>query len=91
MREVLGCAAQSSDECNVRKAPFFDASQLDEVRSLANGQVREARMQLMIFKEEQDVGAWREALRMVGDALAIFPDFPEAIALEQEVKAARAV
>lgn len=90
-RELVGCAAQGFDECQVRKAPFFDPSALEEVRSLANGQVREARVQLMIFREEQDVGAWREALRMTGDALVIYPDFPEAIALEQEIRAARQV
>lgn len=90
-RELIGSVAQSVDECNVREAPFFDAANLGDVRDLANGAVREAKMQLLIFSEEQDVGAWREALRLVGDALAIYPGFEPATTLEREIRAARQV
>ena len=88
-REVVGCVAQGVDQGGSRELPFFDAKRLDDVRSHANGQLREARVQLMIFQEEGDVGAWREALRLVQDALAIHPQLPAAAALEAEIRAAR--
>lgn len=89
-RSLVGCVARSVDQGAARSVPFFDPGALSEVRGLAVGTIREARVQLMIFREERDVGAWREALRMCSDALAIYPHLPEAMAFEAEVRGARA-
>lgn len=88
-RAPVGCVAQGWDECRIARAPFYEPDDIEEVRSLANGQVREARIQFMLWNEEQDVGAWREALRLVGDALVILPDFQAALELKTEVERAR--
>lgn len=89
LREVLGCTAQGSDECRVVEAPFFDPDRLEEVREMAEQQVREARAQLHWWQAEQDAGAWREALRLCGDALAILPGHPAAAALRNEIERMR--
>lgn len=90
-RVPVGCVAQGWDECRLAQAPFYAPDAVDEVRDLANGQVREARVQLMLWHEEQDAGAWREALRLVDDALVIYPGFRPALDFKREVEAARRV
>lgn len=88
-RVPVGCVAQGWDECRIARAPFYAPDDIEEVRSLANGQVREARVQFMLWNEEEDVGAWREALRLVGDALVILPGFQPALDLKKEIESAR--
>lgn len=90
-RFPVGCTALSSDRCQVLDAPLLDPERVEAVRELARAQVREARAQLHWWKAEQDVGAWREALRVVGDALAIAPGFTPALELKAEILAARRV
>jgi hypothetical protein len=70
-------------------APFLDPSALDEVVGLAKGYLREARVQLMIFREDAEMGAWKEGLRLCEDALAVYPEYPEAQAAAAEIRAAR--
>ncbi len=62
---------------------------MQEVRGLAQGYVREARVQLMIFREEGELGAWKEGLRLCEDALAVWPGMPEALAATAELRTAR--
>lgn len=88
-RTPIGCVAQGWDECRVMDAPFFNPDDTEEARDLANGQVREARIQLMLWREDEDVGAWREALRLVNEALAIHPQFQAAIECKRDIEAAR--
>lgn len=88
-RAPVGCVAQGWDECRVAQAPFFNPQALDEIRDLANGQVREARVQLMLWEEEQDAGAWREALRLAEEALIVYPHFVPALECRRDVEASR--
>ena len=46
------------------------------MRAEVEGLLADAREQWDRWKKEQDGGARREAKRMVGDALLIWPDYP---------------
>jgi hypothetical protein len=90
-RTQVGCACIGTESGGDKDAPFLDPLDLDEVRSIAAGLVQEARMQLLIFREEGEVSAWREALRLCDDARLVYPDFAPARVVEREVRAARQV
>ncbi len=66
-------------------APFLNANRTSEVRAEVEDLVGQAREQWGRWKSEQDGGARREARRMIGDALLIFPNYPAAKALLDEM------
>jgi hypothetical protein len=88
-RRLIGCSARSVDDGAAKAAPFLDPASMQEVRGLARGYLREARVQLMIFREEGELGAWKEGLRLCEDALAVYPGLPDALATVAEIRAAR--
>ena len=67
-------------------APFLNPNRTGELRAEVEGLLAEAREQLQRWKSEQDGGARREAKRVVGDALLMWPDYPAAKALLADVE-----
>jgi hypothetical protein len=67
-------------------APFVNPNRTGELRAEAEELVGQAREQWGRWRAEQDGGARREALRLVQDALLIFPNYPPARALADEMK-----
>ena len=65
--------------------PFLNPNRTGELRAEVEGLVADAREQWGRWKSEQDGGARREARRMVGDALLIWPDYPAAKKLLAEM------
>jgi hypothetical protein len=65
--------------------PFLNANRVGELRAEVEGLLADAREQWDRWKAEQDGGARREAKRMVGDALLIWPDYPAAKKLQAEM------
>ena len=65
--------------------PFLNPNRTGEVRAEVEGLIADAREQWDRWKKEQDGGARREAKRMVGDALLIWPDYPAAKKLLAEM------
>ena len=70
----LGDAAASGRAA----APFLNPNRTGELRAEVEGLLGEAREQWDRWTREQDGGARREAKRMVGDALLMWPDHPAA-------------
>ena len=58
--------------------PFLNPNRTGELRAEVEGLLADAREQWARWKSEQDGGARREAKRMAGDALLIWPDYPAA-------------
>ena len=79
----IGDAATSGKKV----APFHNPTRTGEVRAEADDLVAQAREQWARWKSEQDGGARREARRMIDDALLIFPNYPAAKALSDEMAA----
>ena len=77
----LGDAAQSGKA----SAPFLNPNRTGELRAEVEGLLADAKEQWERWKAEQDGGARREAKRMVGDALLIWPDYPAAKKLLAEI------
>ena len=71
---------QVGDAASSGKAsgPFLNPNRTGELRAEVEGLLTDAREQWERWKSEQDGGARREARRMVGDALLIWPDYPAA-------------
>ncbi len=71
---------QVGDAASSGKAsgPFLNPNRTGELRAEVEGLLADAREQWERWKSEQDGGARREARRMVGDALLIWPDYPAA-------------
>jgi len=65
--------------------PFLNPNRTGELRAEVEGLLADAREQWERWKKEQDGGARREARRMVGDALLIWPDYPSAKKLLAEM------
>ena len=65
--------------------PFINPNRTGELRAEVEGLLAEAKEQWDRWKAEQDGGARREAKRMVGDALLIWPDYPAAKKLLAEM------
>ncbi|MFN2547395.1 MAG: hypothetical protein ABR567_08190 [Myxococcales bacterium] len=65
--------------------PFLNPNRTGEVRAEVEGLLADAREQWDRWKKEQDGGSRREAKRMVGDALLIWPDYPAAKKLQAEL------
>jgi hypothetical protein len=65
--------------------PFLNPNRTGELRAEVEGLLADAREQWDRWKNEQDGGARREATRMVGDALLIWPDYPAAKKLQGEM------
>lgn len=65
--------------------PFLNPNRTGELRAEVEGLLGDAREQWQRWKSEQDGGARREAKRMVGDALLIWPDHPAAKQLLAEM------
>ena len=65
--------------------PFLNPNRTGELRAEVEGLLADAREQWDRWKSEQDGGARREARRMVGDALLIWPDYPAAKKLLSEM------
>jgi hypothetical protein len=65
--------------------PFLNPNRTGEVRAEVEGLLADAKEQWERWKKEQDGGARREAKRMVGDALLIWPDYPAAKKLLAEM------
>jgi hypothetical protein len=63
---------------------FLNPNRTGELRAEVEGLLADAREQWERWKKEQDGGARREAKRMVGDALLIWPDYPAAKKLQAE-------
>ncbi len=76
----LGDAAASGG----KTGPFLNPNRTGEVRAEVEGLLADAKEQWDLWKSEQDGGARREAKRMVGDALLIWPDYPAAKKLAAE-------
>jgi len=66
-------------------APFLNPNRTGELRAEVEGLLGEAREQWQRWKSEQDGGARREAKRIVGDALLMWPDYPAAKKLLAEM------
>jgi hypothetical protein len=66
-------------------APFLNPNRTGELRAEVEGLLGEAREQWERWKSEQDGGARREAKRIVGDALLMWPDYPAAKKLLAEM------
>jgi hypothetical protein len=67
-------------------APFLNPNRTGELRAEVEALLAEARDQFQRWKSEQDGGARREAKRVLGDALLIWPDDPAAKALLADVE-----
>jgi hypothetical protein len=65
--------------------PFLNPNRTGELRAEVEGLLGDAREQWERWKSEQDGGARREAKRMVGDALLIWPAYPAAKKLLAEM------
>jgi hypothetical protein len=66
-------------------APFLNPNRTGELRAEVEALLADAREQWERWKKEQDGGARREAKRMAGDALLMWPDHPAAKALLAEM------
>jgi hypothetical protein len=77
----LGDAAASGKS----SAPFLNPNRTGELRAEVEGLLADAKEQWDRWKAEQDGGARREAKRMLGDALLIWPDYPAAKKLLAEM------
>jgi hypothetical protein len=66
-------------------APFLNPNRTGELRGEVEGLLGDAREQWQRWKSEQDGGARREAKRIVGDALLMWPDYPAAKKLLAEM------
>lgn len=66
-------------------APFLNPNRTGELRAEVEGLLADAREQWERWQKEQDGGARREAKRMVGDALLMWPDHPAAKKLMAEM------
>ena len=66
-------------------APYLNPNRTGELRAEVEGLLADAREQWERWKGEKDDGARREAKRMVGDALLIWPDYPAAKKLLAEM------
>lgn len=65
--------------------PFLNPNRTGELRAEVEGLLADAREQWGRWKSDQDGGARREARRLVGDALLIWPDHPAAKKLQAEL------
>ena len=65
--------------------PFINPNRTGELRGEVEGLIADAKEQWERWKKEQDGGARREAKRMAGDALLIWPDYPAAKKLLAEM------
>ncbi len=77
----IGDAAESGRT----EAPFLNANRTGELRGEVEDLVAQAQEQWTRWKSEQDSGARREAKRLVGDALLIWPSYPAAKQLEAQM------
>jgi hypothetical protein len=66
-------------------APFLNPNRTGELRAEVEGLLADAREQWEHWRREQDAGARREARRMAGDALLIWPEYPAAKQLLAEM------
>ena len=66
-------------------APFLNPNRTGELRGEVEDLVAQAQEQWDRWNSEQDVGARREAKRLVGDALLIWPGHPAAKKLEAQM------
>jgi hypothetical protein len=80
----LGDAATSGRST----APFLNPNRTGELRAEVEGLLADAREQWQRWKSDQDGGARREARRMVGDVLLMWPDYPAAKTLLAEMERA---
>ena len=77
----VGDAAESGKPV----APFVNPNRTGELRAEVEDLLGQARENWDRWKSEQDRGSQREAKRLVGDALLIFPNYPGAKALADEI------
>lgn len=77
----IGDAAESGKPV----APFVNPNRTGELRAEVEDLLGQARENWDRWKGEQDRGSQREAKRLVGDALLIFPNYPGAKALADEI------
>ena len=66
-------------------APFLNPNRTGELRAEVEALLAEAREQWERWKAEKDGGARHEAKRIAGDALLIWPDYPAAKSLLEEM------
>ena len=66
-------------------AGFVNPNRTGEVRAEVEDLLGQARENWDRWKSDQDRGAQREAKRLVGDAMLIFPNYPAAKALLDEM------
>ena len=66
-------------------APFINPNRTGELRGEVEDLVAQAQEQWERWSTEQDGGARREARRLIGDALLIWPDYPAAKKLEAQM------
>ena len=66
-------------------APFLNPNRTGELRGEVEDLIAQAQEQWSRWKSEQDEGARREARRLVGDALLIWPNDPAAKKLSDEM------
>ncbi len=66
-------------------APFLNPNRTGELRGEVEDLVAQAQEQWDRFRSEQDGGARREAKRLVGDAMLIWPNYPAAKQLEAQM------
>ncbi|MGZ6125386.1 MAG: hypothetical protein ACXWLR_10535 [Myxococcales bacterium] len=66
-------------------APFLNPNRTGELRAEVEAMLSEAREQWKRWTSGRDAGARREAKRIVGDALLIWPDYPPAKSLLEEM------
>jgi hypothetical protein len=67
-------------------APFLNPNRTGELRAEVEALLADARQQWERWTSEQDAGALREAKRIVGDALLIWPDYPPAKVMLEEMR-----
>jgi hypothetical protein len=77
----VGDAAESG----MKVAPFINPNRTGELRGEVEDLIAQAQEQWDRFRSEQDGGARREARRLVGDALLIWPNYPAAKQLEAQM------
>jgi hypothetical protein len=66
-------------------APFLNPNRTGELRAEVEAMLSEAREQWERWTSGQDAGARREAKRIAGDALLIWPDYPPAKSLLEQM------
>lgn len=66
-------------------APFLNPNRTGELLAEVEALLSAARVQWERWTKEQDAGARREAKRIVGDALLIWPDYPPAKTLLEQM------